>query len=153
MGLTVCGTGHRPEDCEDESVVRLKVRLKLQKSDIDTFITGMAAGFDLWAGDEARLLGIPIVCARPWAKHKARKQDTELYQTLIDYADEVVVVKDHQTYVGPWVYHDRNEWMVDNSDAVLAYWNGKESGGTFACKQYAKKVKKPVTNIYDHPPF
>jgi len=152
---TVCGTGHRPEDSEDEQAVRIKVRTKLRYTNktIDTFITGMAAGFDLWAGDEALGLGIPIIAAVPWRGHAPRTSDEALYQKLLDNAKEVVYVTDVDDYPGPWVYHKRNEWMVDHADLVLAYWSGKEKGGTFACYQYAKKKGKPVANVYFDPPF
>jgi len=156
--MIVAGTGHRPEDAEDESVVRTKARVKLQYpgktgKKVETFICGMAAGFDLWAADEARKLGLKVIAARPWTTHTARKEDEELYQTIMDYASKIVVVTEADEYPGPWVYHKRNEWMVDNAEAVMAYWSGVEKGGTFACVNYAKKVKKPIANIYNDPPF
>jgi len=158
MSLIVAGTGHRPEDCEDESVVRTKARVKLQYPSRNgkipsVFICGMASGFDLWAGDEARKLGIKVIAARPWAGHGPRNEDRELYDAIIAYASEVVNVNESENYPGAWVYHKRNEYMVDNADAVMAYWNGKESGGTFACRNYAIKVGKPIANIYYDPPF
>lgn len=113
----------------------------------------MAAGLDLWAADEARLLGLDVWAARPWAGHQPRREDAELYQRIIDYSSRVVIVTEVEEYPGPWVYHKRNEWMVDHADAVLCYWSGKESGGTYACRNYAKKVGKPVANIYHDPPF
>lgn len=152
--MIVAGTGHRPEDCEDESIVRTKARVKLQYTPgVATFICGMAAGFDLWAGDEARLLGLEIWCARPWAGHGPRNGDEELYERVIAAASRVVDVDKSKVYVGPKQYHDRNHWMVDNADAVMAYWNGKERGGTFECRKYAKSIDKPVSNIYYDPPF
>jgi uncharacterized phage-like protein YoqJ len=152
MTLIAAGTGHRPEDCEDEGIVRLKARIKLRDK-VDIFICGMAAGFDLWAADEARELGIPVWAARPWKGHESRKEDVELYERIMKYADMVVNVNEAKDYPGPWVYHKRNEWMVDNATHVMAYWNGKESGGTYACMNYARKVKKPIANIYHDPPF
>lgn len=156
--MIIAGTGHRPEDCEDEGIVRLKARVKLQYPNklgrASTFICGMAAGFDLWAGDEARLLGLEVIAARPWAGHTPRREDRELYDRIIAYASRVVNVDESPDYKGPWQYHNRNEWMVDHADAVMAYLNpDKTTGGTFACVQYAKKVGKPVANIYLDPPF
>lgn len=151
--MIVAVTGHRPQDCEAETIVRQKFRTALRYSGADVVISGMAAGVDLWAGDEADGLGIPIWCAKPWAGHTARKEDEELYRKLIARAEKVVNVTPFDDYPGPWVYHKRNEWMVDNATHVLAYWNGKESGGTYACRQYAKKVEKPIRNIYTAAPF
>ncbi len=153
--MIVCGTGHRPENCEDESVVRTKARVKLQYTeDIDVFICGMASGFDLWAGDEALKLGIEVWSAKPWTGHTFRKSDKELYEHIIANATRVINVVEQESYPGVWVYNNRDKWMVDNSDVVLAYWNGYPKGGTYSTREYAKNVaKKPVTNIYGSPPF
>lgn len=155
--MIAAGTGHRPENCEDEGVVRLKARVKLQYPSkagkkVETFICGMAAGFDLWAADEARLLGLDVIAARPWAGHPARKGDQELYDRILNYATRVVNVDESETYPGVFVYHNRDKWMVDNSDVVMAYWNGYEKGGTYTTVQYATG-KKPISNIYWDPPF
>ena len=152
--MIVCGTGHRPEDSEPESWVRTKVRVKLQNTPkAETFITGMAAGFDLWAGSEALERGLGIVCAVPWQGHEPRKADVELYNELLAASERIVYVTDVQDYPGPWVYQKRNEWMVDNSDAVMAYWSGKETGGTWNCVKYARKKNAKIANIYHDPPF
>lgn len=115
----------------------------------DVVICGMANGCDLWSADEARLLGIEVWAAKPWAGHRPRKEDEELYARIIEYASRVVNIDESETYPGPWVYHKRNEWMVDNSTHVLAYLNPQKSkGGTYACVAYAHKTEKPVRNIW-----
>ena len=155
MTFTICGTGHRPEDSEDEKIVRQKVHTKIVYTPaITTFVTGMAAGFDLWAGDEALSLGKKIICAVPWRGHEPRRGDEDVYGRLLAAASKVHYVEEVDDFPGAWVYHKRNEWMVDNSDAVLAYWNPeKESGGTYACVKYARKVEAKISNIYYDPPF
>lgn len=155
--MIVAGTGHRPEDCEDELGVRTKARVALEYRGADIFICGMAAGYDLWAGDEARKLGLEIWAAKPWRGHGPRKGDEELYQGIIEHASKVVNVVDQDEFPGAWCYHKRNEWMVDNCTHLMAYWNGKEKGGTFACLNYAKSldeaVRPKIRNIYHDPPF
>lgn len=146
--MIVCGTGHRPEDCEPEDIVRGKIRDALKSKSIDVVVSGMAAGYDLWLGDVALGLGIEVWAARPWAGHKPRLKDGALYAKVVEEASKVVNVSDEENYLGPWVYHKRNEWMVDNSTHVLAYWSGKKAGGTYACIKYANKVQRPVRNIY-----
>lgn len=146
--MIIAGTGHRVEDCEDEVTVRTKIREALRALQPDVVITGMAAGYDLWLGAEARDLGIEIWCAKPWATHGPRKEDEELYHSLISTASLVHNVDSAKTYPGPWVYHKRNEWMVDHCDLLLAYWSGKEKGGTYACVKYAEKVGREMENIY-----
>lgn len=153
MGFVVAGTGHRAESCEPEYIVRLKVRTKLRKIDVDAFITGMAPGYDLWAADEALELGIGVWCAIPWKGHRPDPENEELYERVLSKSKQVHYTSISQDFPGNWCYHKRNEWMVDNATRVLAYWSGKKSGGTYATVQYAKKIGKPVSNAYNYPPF
>lgn len=150
--MIVAGTGHRPEDAEDEKIVRTKARVALQYSGADVFICGGASGFDLWAGDEARILGLEVWFAKPWAGHSPRVEDRELYNRLQEYSSRVINVDESESYPGPWCYQKRNEWMVDNATHVLAYWSGVEKGGTYNCVKYARG-KKPIRNIYQAAPF
>lgn len=146
--MIIAITGHRSEDCESESVVRQKLRAAFEDASPDAVIVGMANGVDLWAGAEAIGLGIDVIAARPWATHAPRKDDAELYALVTNGASRVVVVDEAESYLGPWLYHKRNEWMVDNATHVLAYWSGKKSGGTYACLRYAMRTQKPIRNIY-----
>lgn len=146
--MIIAVTGHRPEACpEDEFTIRDKFGAVYEEVKPDTVIVGMASGVDLWAGAEAILRDIPVWAAKPWRGHGPRQADEELYNFIIDNAVWVVNVTDSDSYPGPWCYHKRNEWMVDSATNVLAYWAGKESGGTYACMNYARKVGKPIRNI------
>lgn len=40
----------------------------------------------------------------------------------------------------------RNEYMTDNSDIVIAVWDGSK-GGTANCVRYAKKLNKEIIVI------
>jgi len=44
--------------------------------------------------------------------------------------------------------NDRNKYMVDRADEIIAVWDGSNSG-TSNCINYAKKQGKPVINIYE----
>lgn len=133
--MIVALTGHRSEKL-DEANGRLFARISYDKSRPDTVITGMANGFDLWAGHEAMAAGIPIVAAVPFRDHKSRVVDKALYLEIIEYAKEVVYVYDKPGYPGAWVYQKRNEWMVDHAERLLACWDGS-GGGTANCVKYA----------------
>lgn len=145
---TVFGTGHRPEDCEDEKIVRQKIHAALLELAPGKVITGMASGFDLFLGCEALDMGIEVIAAKPWAGHTPRRGEESQYARIIEGASEVVEVNVSATYLGPWLYHNRNQWMVDNANEGLSYWNGKKSGGTYACLKYAQTKMKKVTNCY-----
>jgi predicted Rossmann-fold nucleotide-binding protein len=50
----------------------------------------------------------------------------------------------------PRYFFIRNKQIVDNSDLIVAFWNG-ESAGTRHAIRYAKSSQKPVV-IFDHEP-
>lgn len=144
------GSGHRPEDSaglEHYLMVGL-AKPELIKRKVRVAICGMAAGFDLAFGCAAMDLGLELWCARPWAGHKPRKKDRMIYFDLIDYAEEVHNVNRDDNYPGPWVYQERNEFMVDSAHLGIVFWNGKQTGGTWNCLEYANKVATPYFNVY-----
>ena len=67
------------------------------------------------------------------------EQEKLRYHTLLNRADKVVVLSEHYTYS---CMQRRNEYMVDKSELVLAYWNGEESGGTYNTVNYAERKQK-----------
>lgn len=148
--MKIAVTGHRSEQCVSEEFVRSRVREVFDAFRPEIVIVGMANGTDLWSGDEALALGLPVWSVRPWAGHQPRKDDAELYAKILENASRVDVVYEVLEYPGPWVYHKRNEFMVDNATHVLTYLNPiVASGGTFACVKYARNVAhKPVKNVY-----
>lgn len=152
--MIIAITGHRSEDCEPEEVVRQKFRTALRYAPgVEAVICGMANGVDLWAGDEALLLGYSVWAAKPWTGHTHRKADAELYSRIIEGASRVVNVVEQDNYPGVWVYHNRDKWMIDNCTHVLAYLHpDARKGGTYGTVQYARG-KKPIRNIYTAAPF
>lgn len=38
----------------------------------------------------------------------------------------------------------RNRYLVDHSQLIIAYWDGRDHGGTFDCLKYAKKQQLPT---------
>lgn len=150
--MKIALTGHRSEDCRGEDDVRNRVREALRAIEDGpgehVVICGMANGYDLWAGTEALREGFAVWAAKPWAGHKPRVGDRALYKEVIDGAERVHDVHLSDTYIGPWLYQVRNEWMVDNATHLLAYWNGAQKGGTFNCWTYAQK-KLPQDRIHN----
>jgi uncharacterized phage-like protein YoqJ len=141
-------TGHRY--ITDRTRFLLRVESTLKEAQPDAFIQGMAMGADLLSGKIALTLGIPVISAMPWPTHyKSISKDwLDLYREVRDKSEEVYVVTEVDDYPGPYVYFKRNEWMIDEGDRVLAWWDGRKSGGTYGAIQYANKVGKPVRNIY-----
>lgn len=63
---------------------------------------------------------------------------------IINESDEVYYVSEER--YTHWCMNKRNEWMVDNSDLVIAVWDGTK-GGTANCVRYAVKQGKEITKL------
>jgi len=141
-----CFTGHRPQKLHQPEA-EIKKRLEeaiLQAIDdgFVTFITGMAYGVDIWAGQIVVRLRrtnpeLHLIAAVPFKGFES-KWTAEWVKAYNDLLGEADLVK----YVCPGfskaAYQIRNEWMVDRSARVIAVYNG-EPGGTRNTIQYAQK--------------
>jgi len=109
-------------------------------------ITGGALGVDQDAASIAHKLGLPFIVAVPCQGQDSKwpAESKVRYAKMLSLASQVIMVHD-----GPYNHscmQDRNEWMVDNCDALVAVWDGT-SGGTANCVDYAKKKNKPIIRI------
>lgn len=145
--MNVSITGHRPEKIQNPLLVQKRLQEAYEDLRAYRVIQGMAAGVDLWSAREAFLANIPFICAVPWRGHAPRKIDSVAYAMALKNAEEVHYVNDAEDYPGPWVYQQRNEWMVDRADTVIAVWDGGEKGGTWNCVRYARKKGVPIYRI------
>lgn len=140
-------TGHRPEQLVDEKWVAEALQLVFSKLQPELVYQGMAAGADLLSAEVAHKMGLPYVACKPWSTHTPRNEDIDLYAQVLAHAERVDVVTVSDTYAGPWIYHKRNEYMVNHADIVVAVWSGSTNGGTAACVRYAKKKNKTIVQI------
>lgn len=155
-----CFSGHRPEKLDEpEDQVRQWLREQIESAiaaGYTTFISGCAMGVDIWAGqivldiraNMAAEMGHPdlhLIAATPWPGFANRWSDEwkKAYNDLLKSADLVVNVCDHYDN---GVFQRRNEWMVDHSNRIIAYFNGAP-GGTRDMVEYAGKKKiEVITN-------
>ena len=115
-----------------------------------TFITGMARGVDIWAGQAVLKLraqnpAIKLVAASPYKGFEDRWSDAwkEQYSFLLQWADAVRYIC---LGYSKGAFQKRNEWMVDRSSRVIAFYNG-ESGGTRNTIRYAESKGVQITNL------
>lgn len=148
-GITVAFTGHR--DYAGEADYRLRESImELYKRGYRRFESGMAEGFDLAAAAvvlelKAQLEALELICVVPYKSHShSIKHSKELYQRVLSEGDEVVVLAEsyHQG-----VFHRRNDYLVDNSSYVVAWYNGRRSGTGYTVKRALKRGLK-VENLF-----
>lgn len=152
--MIVCGTGHRPNKLGGygkeafDNLVTLAHMYLCAGNPVDEVISGGALGWDQALATASIQLSIPTVLALPFPGFEDRwpKESRDYLYGLMTRAYIVKFVCE-PGYAG-WKMQERNKWMVDHSDLVLALWDGS-TGGTGNCIQYAKKVGKPITNLWE----
>ena len=150
--ITVSFTGHREYDNSADGSIEESVRM-LYKEGFRIFLCGMARGFDLAAGEcVARLHDefpeIKLKCIIPFRgqERSFSKNDRERFMRLTESADETIILADKYT---ARAYHHRNDFLVDNASAVVAFYNG-EKGGTHYTLHRAVKRGLRIHNICTH---
>lgn len=71
---------------------------------------------------------------------KCNERDRDIYYDVLAKCDKETLLQKNYTSD---CMQKRNEYMVDNSDYVIAVWNGKPNG-TGNTVKYAKKKNKVV---------
>lgn len=139
--MTVMVTGHRPQRLRGQEkkisaeMARLMAELKPDKA-----ISGMAAGADqIWAM-AALDGGIPLYCYFPYPRQKYRPQE----QYIVENACGISNICSEYSRES---YYIRDCAMVDDSDVVIAVWDGIEQGGTWNTIKYARDKGKKIYYI------
>lgn len=147
-------TGHRPNKLggyiipnpiSNEVMIKLDESLKTLKPEL--VLTGMALGVDQWTAQICIDVGIPFeaIIAFDGYEKKWPVKSQEWYRYLLTKARRVMLL--HPGPYSPSLLHQRNHWLVDQSDALLAAWDGLPGSGTAACVQYAQ-LKNPPKPCY-----
>lgn len=149
-----CFTGHRPEKLSiPENRLAELLEAEIRKA-IDrgftTYITGMAKGTDLIAGETVLRLReqdarLKLICALPhpgFGLHWGGGW-TERFQRVLSEADLTRCVCSRFSYAS---YQIRNEWMVNHSSLVIGVFNG-QCGGTKNTLDYAQRKGVPYIVI------
>ena len=129
--ITVSFTGHREYRHSADGALQEEIR-RLYGEGYRIFLCGMARGFDLAAGEcvatlRNELPEIRLKCVIPFRgqEQSFSKRDRERHQRLVELADEVIVLADGY-HSG--AYHARNDFLVENASAMIAYYNGTKGG-------------------------
>lgn len=156
--LTVAATGHRPGSLQPYggysnllfNQLITFARKTLRDDRPKRMTVGMALGWDQAVAQACVDLDIPFTAAVPFEGQESTWPDASRarYARLLAFADHVQIICDKDTMPVPRAMQKRNEWMVDQSQAVMALWNGS-FGGTHNCIRYAEKQHVPVTNIWE----
>lgn len=151
--ITACFTGHRTYDGSRNEELETAIR-ELYARGYRTFLCGMAVGFDLAAAEVAlslrdELKGLQVVAVVPFEGMHLRFSESQraLFERVAHGADEVITLA---TRYSASVYALRNNYLVDNSTAVIAYFTGEKGGTAYTVRRAVKKLAY-IINIYNNP--
>ena len=143
-------TGHRIIPWGEREFIEKETEeicLSLIKRGYTNFIAGGALGFDTIAqrcilrlreiNPQIKLI-IAIPCKEQYKNW--RKSDIEVYNQMLDMADEKIYVSDEYT---PECMKKRNRFMVDRSSVCIAYVK-KVTGGTAYTVKYAVEEGREI---------
>jgi len=163
---TACFSGYRPEKfsfiMHQGAGAYLALEKRIEEAILNAvddgyscFLCGMAKGFDLVAGSVvmalkeswAELADLDLVAVIPFQGHGFSGNPWHiLYEMVLGAASEVVVLSPEYH---SQVYHDRNRYMVDHSNRLICYYDGKK-GGTGHTVKYAGEQGLTIVNIAAH---
>ena len=140
---TCAFTGHRSLGA-DFSKSALKKQVKeLIKRGVDTFLCGMAVGFDLLAAETVLALkkkypSIKLIACIPCYEQERffSEEDKKRYAVLVKNADEKTVLA--QRYFNGCM-QKRDMYMADRADIMLAYCKKETGGAAFTVRYFLRK--------------
>ncbi len=151
--ITAAFTGHRDYRGECDAQLRAAIR-RLYADGYRTFLSGMAVGFDLAAAEavielRGELPGVRLVCVIPFAGQQRRfpQGDKERFERICGSADEVLTLSPSYDRM---VYMRRNDFLVEHSSALVAWFCGREGGTEYTILKAVRAGLK-IRNLYLDP--
>ena len=151
----VAFTGHRDILCSKRRELRQRLSFcvrNLYHEGMLDFYCGAAWGFDLLAAEvvlslKSELPAIRLICVLPYRgqSEKWNLIEQAKYKRVISKADEVVILSEN--YFGGCFFR-RNDYLVNHSCGIVAYYDGKQKGGTFYTIRKAQAKSLWVINLY-----
>lgn len=141
---TCCITGHRNLPAEKMEYIKEMLSQKVQyaiENGYIRFLSGFADGTDLLfasiiSDKKKEYPDIRLEAAIPYrGRLKTKNRD---FQSLLKYCDRITVVSEDYT---PSCYMRRNRYIVDESQLVIAVYDGRNRGGTWATIKYTNNLQ------------
>ena len=117
------------------------------------FYCGMAMGFDLLAAEAAislksklKELKLIAVIPHPDQTRLWDEKDKELYYKVLKKANRRILLRDSYSRDS---LLKRNDYLLENSSLLIAFYNGNKRGGTYYTYRRALRKGMDVINLYD----
>lgn len=151
METTVAFTGHQNYDGQAAQMLSETIRA-LCAAGYDTFLTGMARGFDLAAAETVLSLrtefpALKLVAVIPFAGQDENfpVADRVRYHAILQAVDRTVTLA--ESYARG-TYYRRNDYLVDHAGKVVAWYTRHQSGTGYTVR-HARQRGVEVINLAD----
>ena len=149
---TCCVTGHRDIAADETAHVKDALRREIEKAVNDgftVFLSGFADGVDQYFAEivlelQTKHQALKLIAVLQYRKRIDSLCQKEHTNALLDACAEVVVIREEYR---PNVYSQRNRYMVEHSDRVIAVYDGREKGGTVKTIRFAHQFRKELREI------
>ena len=159
---TCAFTGHRPKGLgypeSDGRCAALKEKLRslilklIEEEGVTHFISGMAQGVDMYAAEivlelKERYPQITLECAIPYERQAVRWPEAlrNRYFSIAERCDKETMLQTHYTQD---CLRNRNRYMVEHADMVLAVCNMRRHSGTRQTVWFAQNRRKLVWLVF-----
>ena len=139
--MILAATGHRFQNFE-QARHNLKEFLDLNAKNVEVAISGMAAGWDTIFARACLHYKIPLHCYVPY---EGQKPTSEFFDEILDKA---ALIKICSRRYHTRCFLDRDDCMVNDSNIIIACWDGRKKGGTYYTVNKAVDNKKLVVNLW-----
>ena len=140
-------TGHRDLEPDFSAEKLIEAIEKCIERGVKTFYCGMAKGFDMLAAEYVLLkkrqgAEIQLVACIPYPEQSKNFSDEDKgrYNRILNEVDDRYLACEAYR---PWCMAQRNNYMVEKADVLIAYCH-KDSGGSFNTIKRALQKKKSV---------
>ena len=151
--ITACFTGHRTYDGSRNHELEGAIR-ELYACGYRYFLCGMALGFDIEAAEVAlslrdELKGLRVVAVVPFEGMQNGFSESwrNRFNCILKEADDAITLAPKYSSE---VYAVRNNFLVDNSSAIVAYFDGSKGGTAYTINRALKSLLQ-IKNIYNNP--
>ena len=149
-GRTCCVTGHREIPAAETAFVKQALRKEValaMEEGFTHFLSGMAEGADLIFAEVVAEFGaegadICLEAAIPYRDRLRRLERT--HRKLLERCGKITVVSEGYA---KYVFAKRNQYMVEQSERVIAVYDGRQTGGTAATIRMAEKKGADLRKI------
>ncbi len=154
QGMTLAGTGHRPNRLggySHNTYSKLRTLADKVVREYQPFYgyCGGALGWDTAWGEALMKAGIPYCLALPglWMGSNWKDEQVAKLDTLKENADKVISISPEYS---PKSYIIRDRYMVIHSEGVVALLNPTAtSSGSYITCAYAAKLNRPILHLWD----